>query len=293
MADVAAFGFAPFGQVTLSFKPPQLLAGAGVHLLRLPFEAVVGWLDEQSGEKVPLLLAGRAWFESGQIAMRWTGAIAPQTVVLRGYSTQEELSISLTDGQVIAIDELRGPHGDVSFRLDLSATWLTPPAAVHPTVSYQFCLRLSEAAWLHQLNQIGTETSFLIRVPSPLSEAGVPAQEWAASAADRASRTQAASRLRQAEKEFHDGDYEQCVATCRRVLENYKRLTPVPALNEVTKVRSEDRKPQERWAMVYHALVGLTHPAHHDDLTTRLFTWTRSDAQAVLAAVSSLVARLP
>jgi len=291
MSAVATFSFAPLGQISFVLDNPQLQAGAGSSRLSIPFKTLAGWVDRESKEIIPLFLTGSVWLEPSSVGHRWLAALASQTLSVRGYHVNEELSVSLTDEQVIAIEELRGAHGDVNLRLHLQATWLTPPSGVHPTIAYQTTLSLSRAEWLRQLDQAGYEVGFLVRVPSPLTHSGID-ENWAQSATHLPSRAQGAARLRQARRQFEDGDYEQCIATSRKVLENLKQLVKIPTLDQVNGVKPSDRTPDERWAVYFHATFSLTHPAHHDDEVTRVFTWSREDAQAILASVAALLARV-
>lgn len=109
---------------------------------------------------------------------------------------------------------------------------------------------------------------------------------------DAPSLVQAAQRLRLARLELRDGRYEHCVATCRRVLENLTHLRPVPSFKEIIQTHAEQRTQAERWAALHYDLPSLSSAAHHDDEVTKGFTWTRVDAEAVLAATAGLLARL-
>jgi hypothetical protein len=137
---------------------------------------------------------------------------------------------------------------------------------------------------------VGTEVGILLRVPSPLTDSSTTPPP-AASAEDAASLAQATARLRQASAELRDHQWEHCVATCRRVLENLARLVDLPLATVVSKIKAEDRTQDERWATIYYDVKSMASAAHHDDSTTEGFSWNRADAEAVLAATAGLLTR--
>lgn len=79
------------------------------------------------------------------------------------------------------------------------------------------------------LDQVGTT----LRVPTPLTDAALQAPP-ATSADDAGSMTQATARLRQTRAELRDHQWEPCIATCRQVLENVRRLVILPSRRGVT-----------------------------------------------------------
>ena len=78
----------------------------------------------------------------------------------------------------------------------------------------------------------------------------------------------------------------------RRVLENLAHLVRLPTAGEVFNVKPDERTQEQRWAAIYYSVKSLAHAAHHDDQRTAGFTWTRADAEAVLAATAGLLRRL-
>jgi hypothetical protein len=210
---------------------------------------------------------------------------------LRGYEVSDELVVSLTDSQLFALDaERRGDR--LQLQLTLTGTLLHVPATVHPSMEQQITLFIQPAVWLQQLDQLGGELGVMIRVPSPLTDPGaVPQPSAGPNDPALSSRSQAVARLRQARQEIVNGQYENSAATCRLVLDSLALLTPLPAAKAVFDKRPHDRSQGERWAAVQHDVHSLLSAAHHDDALTRGFTWTRPDAEAVLALVSCLVMR--
>ncbi|PRX47748.1 hypothetical protein B0I33_105330 [Prauserella shujinwangii] len=285
---VASFNYRPVGQVHVSFEEARLSPGTANHRLVLPVNVTSTWLDAQDPERnAQTLVTGGVWTD--RPSFRWLTGLEPQVITLHGYATREELVLSLTDDQLTTLERARGLD-DVALRLKLQSTLLTPLADAYPVANEEVSIRISRGRWLELLDQAGTEVSLLIRVPGPLTDSALTPPP-AASDEDAASLAQAAARLRQARAEFHDQQWEHCVATCRRVLENVSRLVSLPSAKSISALPVDKRTQDQRWAAIYHSVKGMTNAAHHDDTTTDGFTWRRIDAEAILAATAGLLGR--
>ncbi|MFD6679956.1 hypothetical protein [Micromonospora parva] len=284
----ASFRYLPLGQIHLSFGEVQLTPGVANHRLIIPAQVTGTWLDAKAPESnAQVLCVGTVWLE--RPSFRWVEGLEPQVVTLRGYPAAEELVVSLTDDQLISLESARG-QDDIVLRLKLQVTLLSPPGDVHPVAHDELPVRIPRGRWLELLDQAGTEVGVLLRVPSPLTDSALTPPP-AASDKDAASLSQAAARLRQARAELRDQQWEHCVATCRRVLENISRLVSIPSAKQVFSVPADSRTQDQRWAAVYWDVKGMTHAAHHDDGTTESFSWSRADAEAILATTAGLLGR--
>ena len=284
----ASLSFHPLGQVHLALGDVHVSPGWGTHRMTLPIQVTGTWLSsEETKATTPVLLIGTVWTD--QPSFRWVAGIEPQVLAVRGYQVGEELVISLSDEQLIALEGARG-DGDITFILKLQATLLTPLEGVHSVAHEETTLRIPRARWMELLDQVGSEVGVLIRVPSPLTDSALE-QPPTASAEDATSLSQATARLRQARAELRDGQWEHCVATCRRVLENVGRLTMLPAAKSVNSSPAEQRTQEQRWAAVFYDVKSLASAAHHDDGTTRGFVWGRADSEAILATTAGLLRR--
>jgi hypothetical protein len=283
---MASLRYHPLGQVHVSFGDIHLTPGVANHCLVMPVQVVGTWLDEQDPQSnTQVLLTGTLWTENQ--SFRWVGGLEAQVVTLRGYAAAEELVVSLTDDQLVCLERIRG-QDDVVLRLKLQATLLAPPNGVHPVAHEELPIRIPRAGWQELLDQVGTEVGILIRVSSPLTDAALTAAP-AASDKDAASRTQAAARLRQARAELRDQQWETCVATCRKVLENISKLASLPSANSVTSTPPTRRSQDQRRAAIYWDVKSMASAAHHDDGTTEGFSWNRADAEAILAMTAGLL----
>jgi hypothetical protein len=256
--------------------------------MTVPLQVAATWLsNEQPTATTPVLLIGSVWTDLPYF--RWLGGVEPQVVALRGYPVGEELALSISDEQIIALERARG-DGDVSLTIKLQVTLLASGEDVHPVVEEDVRLRIPRARWMELLDQVGSEVGILVRVPSPLTDSALE-RPPTTSDEDAASLTQAASRLRQARAELRDGQWEHCVATCRRVLENVGRIVNLPTAKSVASVPAEQRTQDQRWAAIFMDVKSMASAAHHDDGTTSGFVWSRADAEAILATTAGLFRR--
>jgi hypothetical protein len=272
------------GQIHLDVDEVYLSAGVATHRIAFKVRTRASWLDPQVPEATaPTLLLGAVW--TMEPSFRWITGIDPVVFALRGYPAAEECVISLTDDQLLALERMRG-EGDVQLLLKLQLALLTSATGVHPVVENETTVRISRARWMELLDQAGTEVAVLIRVRTPLT--GEPSAGDGPDGA--ASLSRAGARLRQARAELRDHRWEQSVATCRKVLEILKRLADIPSAKAVSAMPAQ-RTQLQRWAAIFHDVDSMTSAAHHHDSTTEAFTWTRTEAEAVLGCTAALLAR--
>ena len=229
------------------------------------------------------LLEGFVWLDQ---PTRPVGALVPRTVNLRGFAVHDPLVLMLTDEQLIALELLRGV-GDLVLRFDLTATVLAGGARhVAPAIG-QVSYRVSSAAWGGLLDAAGAQVGITIRVPSPLTDAYV--REGSSEGEGGVSTAKMTQRLRQAREYLREGRYEESVAACRKVLETLARGDGDS--KEGRSTRPRDRGLASRWAEIRRAASALANAAHHDDDVTAAMTWTRQDAEPLLALTAALIAQ--
>lgn len=285
MTNQVSLRYSPLGQLHVRFENVFAVAGYAAHRLSVQAQITGSWLDPEdpSNSLASVLLTGSVWTE--QPGHRPLASLNPIVLTVRGFPTHETLSFTLTDDQVMELERARGEN-DLGLRLDLQATLLQPPAGIHPIAEEQGPLRIPRGDWTNLLDQLGTEVGITVRVPSPLTDPSIIARGGADE--DLASLSQAAARLRAARAAMRDLDPEQCVANCRKVLENINLISPVPGLKSINAI-PEKRTQAERWVAIYHSVRSMTHLAHHDNEDTPTVTWTRTDAEAILATTAGLL----
>jgi hypothetical protein len=271
--------------VHIAFNHVALQAGKGTHGVLFDITSRATWLkQEPASETTPLLLTGTVWIE--QTGAGRLGGLEPQVLQLRGYDASEKVIVDLSDDQLVALERGRGGD-DITFRFDLQATLLQPQDGMHPVTNDQVTVRVPRARWIELLDQAGTEVGVLIRVPRPLTDSSLlPADDQ-----NEGSLGLATKRLDQARAELRDHQWEQSVATCRKVLEVLARTVKVLDADEVFNIPRRRRTQEEQWAATYHTVKDMTHPAHHDTPHTSEFVWHRADAEAILASTAGLLLR--
>jgi hypothetical protein len=171
---------------------------------------------------------------AGNTGMKWVGAVPGRVFSVRGYEVSDELVVSLTDSQLLALDAERHGHY-LELIINLVGTMIHVAPGVYPSSETQLTLFIQAETWLKNLDQVGSELEIIIRVPSPLTDPGaVPPPTSRPGDPALASRAQAVARLRQARGEIRSGQYENSVATCRLVLDSLGLLGPMPSAKTVS-----------------------------------------------------------
>ena len=278
----ATFNFSGLGSVQLSIEDVWLHQGVTSHRLVFRTMRHAEWLTPgDSNSYAPSLMTGSLWINAP--GHQWVTTMEPVAELLWGNPVSIELCAELRDEQLVALEALR-PGGDLDLTLKVDLTLLAPEDGVYPLQQVQIGYRLQSHQWQRLLQQLGKEVGMSVRVPTPLDDPTVLAAGGASLAA-------VAAHLRQAQAEFRNQQYKTCVGTCRHALEALGQLHEVPSANSLKTVELKSRDQSQRWAAVFHDLVNVTHPAHHHDGVSTEFSWTRQEAEAVLSATFSLVAR--
>jgi hypothetical protein len=288
VATTTSLQFLPGHTVFIELENVFLQPGLAVHALTLRTKVQGRWLEEtgKDNESYALMsISGR--LTVGQ-SMKPLAELAARVITLRGWPVGHDLVVLLTDDQLLAIEASRGV-GNVELVLNVEAALLDVEPRLPLSQSQQVRYDVPGSRWLELLDQVGSAVAITVRVPSPLSDAAPERRE----ATVDASKSAAAGRLRQARIALRDGDYEKCVTSCRLVLDNLNALLPPTPAHVLVKVKPRERDQHQRWSSIFHDLYSLASGAQHDDEVTKSFTWSRTDAQAILATVAGLLARVP
>ena len=143
-------------------------------------------------------------------------------------------------------------------------------------MSQQVPIRVPATRWAKQLHNLGAAVALTVVVPTPLSDGP---------------RRDLGQHLRNACDAIDHGRCDDAVRHARLALDVLAELDPPPGRKAVAAVAPEQRSPQLRWAALHHDVQSLASAAHHGDPIAAGFTWTRTDAIAVLAAIAALAAR--
>lgn len=142
--------------------------------------------------------------------------------------------------------------------------------------SGQLSLRLDPETWARLLREMGFASSIVILIPLNRSREGRV--------------NQGAERLQRAVLDVSAGRYREAVRECRDLLEalyseqdeEFKEFKP-------TFPKQREAGKDARVFMIRQAILVLTHAAAHDDQVAQTFNWERSDAQAVIGLLASLI----
>jgi hypothetical protein len=280
--------YLPHGRVRIDLDGLYATAGVAAHRLAIRGHFAASWLDKEPEPAAsPALLTGTV--DVATRGQRWFGGLQPVALTLRSFPVATDLILSTSDEQLVALDHARD-DGDLQLVLNLQMVLLDPPGPAQPISDVQVTVPISRARWLELLDQLGSEIGLLIRVPSPLDSS---TSLVAADARDRASLSRTASRLRQARGQLREHQWAGAVTSCRLALEGVAALAGprLPTLASVKGVNPKDRTAEQRWASLYYDAQSLASAAVHDDDVTLGFTWSRADAEGLLAMTAALLNR--
>lgn len=273
--------------VRIDVEEVWLRRGLSSQQLRFALNLQAPWLLDDSPDSHAVLRL-QVLVEGGTGLVMYPLGIAMLTCLVRRFPTHEDLELLMTDEQLLGLEALRGAGG-LDFRFNITAT-IDSPEAYTGWAAEQATYGVRPARWLEILDSAGQGVTITIRVPSPLID---PQPADASPELDAPSAARAALRLRQAREHLRNGNFQDCIRTCRSVLENLAQLQPPTTRADLKSVNPQERTQEQRWSALFHDIHSLTSGASHDDPTTQDFRWSRNDAQAALAITASLLARVP
>ncbi|MFE7580037.1 hypothetical protein ACFU5Y_00540 [Streptomyces gardneri] len=183
------------------------------------------------------------------------------------------LDFPLSSRQLHALEEAR--NGDIRFELDVCAT--LPRASGFPgSTQATEHISIAKSRWEQQLTQLGPSAAFEMAVPYPFGDPD---------------RVEVGRTLREAQRLLTAGEPRAAILEIRRALEwiqeNASWDKPGP--------RKEARQcsQTERWWRILDALYSQTSGAMHNDAITRDFTYSRAEAETLLAMTAALLRNVP
>lgn len=196
------------------------------------------------------------------------------------YASPNQFILSLSDGQLFALEEFRGGHG-LKFHLGFSA--LVDDG--HESIPQQEpkTYEVNAAAWTKVLRELGGDEFLTLGVPLPRPEEGSPLKPSIA-------------LIRKAHKALLDGHYDTVVANCRLAIESARTvLDEGGAVQQAVKLFGGDRSARESMTKDQRGLVisevarHYTHLAHHPGEGGAVELFSRDDALLLLSVCVSLV----
>ncbi|MEU9396827.1 hypothetical protein AB0D86_43400 [Streptomyces sp. NPDC048324] len=257
---------APVGTMAIGHRDNSLmlLKELGAHSLRLQLEVKTPAAVE-AGRVLILDTVLWAPSDNGQRGMLGT---ATATVAFRPDSVERpELRYMLTSAQVRALDGHRS--GDLRLEIEVRAT--LSQATSYPGASATLYISVAESRWRQQMEGLGPSLAVEMSVPFPADDEG---------------RQEAVAYLREAQRRLRDDDIDGAMLEARRTLEYIKVNS---GWSWPGSKPARERTPEERWAWIRAALEDQASGALHKDAVTKTFTYSRAEAETMIAMAAALL----
>ncbi len=198
-----------------------------------------------------------------------------------GANVSVEMKLTLQPLQITAIEDLCHDQ-DMTFELSVIGEGGGGPQG-RSHLYETFSKMVPRSAWVEQLRSAAALDVLLFEIPMPVAD---PPPELRAMI----------GFLRRAQKMFLEGNYPECVAHCRDVMD---AIEADPALAKkhvetlkklVTKDDRENMNRDEREFVIVSAVRNYTHLAHHAGDPAGTGHFTRNEAKQVLTLSAALVA---
>ena len=271
-----SFGFdSALGTASVSLvdNSLQIEKAMGTHSLALTL-AVHTPQPEAAGRLMALQTDLFATHAGGNRA--WLGSATYNLSFIPGQPARATLRYLLTNAQLIALEQHRS--GDLQLQLDVDAALpqargdLYPGA--HGGVLY---ISVAESRWRTQLAGLGKSLAVEMAIPFPAEDD--PRQE-------------AVTLLRAAQRQLGGGpeEIDNAILKVRQALEYIRENCgwKWPG-NKPQKERLQD----ERWAWIRSALDDQASGAVHNDAVTKAFSYTREEAEVLIAMTAALLSLVP
>ncbi|WP_432937470.1 hypothetical protein ACQPXM_25135 [Kribbella sp. CA-253562] len=180
----------------------------------------------------------------------------------------------LTNAQVLALDEHR--RGDL--RLELHIRGFLPQASGYPgATDVVEPIAVAESRWGQQLRALGRTLGVEMLIPFP---------------SDDGPHRGIADHLREAQRLLAGDEINPAILSIRQALEAIKLNSgwSQPPSNNSGR---NDRTAEQRWAVIQTALHHQASGAMHGDGGTEDHTYTRSEAEALIALTAALLTVVP
>ncbi|KOV35774.1 hypothetical protein ADK60_08730 [Streptomyces sp. XY431] len=244
----------------------MILKAAGTHCLQFQLAVHI-----PKSEKVgSLILLETDLFAPQELRPKaWLGSATHSLAFVPGGVQRPTLRFLLTSAQILALEAQR--NGDLHLELQIRA--VLPQATGYPGGSEATVhIGVAESRWRQQLENLGPALAFEYSIPFPAGDD--PRQE-------------AVDHLRSAHRRLGGNDIDGAILDVRRALEYVEENSGWhwPGQRKDKEQRTQD----ERWAWIRSALADQASGALHKDATTKTFTYTRAEAEVLVAMTTALL----
>ncbi|MEV0537588.1 hypothetical protein [Kitasatospora sp. NPDC050463] len=237
----------------------------GTHSLELQLEVVV---PESEGAGKVLQLETDLFAHRDAAARAWLGSAAHTLAFVPGGVQRPILRFLLTGAQILALEEQR--IGDLSLELDVRG--VLPQATGYAGGSQATeHIAVAESRWRQQLAGLGRSLGVEMTIPFP---------------GDDGPGRAAADFLREAQRQLGGNEIDAAMLQTRKALETIKNTS---GWNWPGKKDKGQITADERWALVRSALEDQASGAMHTDPGTKDHTYTRAEAEVLIAATAALL----
>ncbi|MGW0552464.1 hypothetical protein [Streptomyces altiplanensis] len=257
----------PIGSIAVGHRDNglMLLKGLGTHTLRLQLEVKTPAAAE-AGRVLTLETDLHAPYGNGTPI--WLGTSTVTASFRPGEIARPHVQYALTSAQLPALDEHRS--GDLRLEVNLRA--VLPQATGYPGCpDARLYLDVAESRWRQQLEALGRSLAVEMSVPFPADDE--PFQD-------------AVGYLLQAQRRLRDDDIDGAMLEVRRTLERIKLTS---GWGWPGKKDDRERTVDERWAAIRKAVEDQASGSLHKDGVTRNFTYSRTDAETLIAMAAALL----
>lgn len=272
-----SFGFdSALGTASVSMvdNSLQIEKAMGTHSLALTL-AVQTPQPEAAGR---LMALQTDLFATGAGGMRaWLGSATYNLSFIPGQLARATLRYLLTNEQLIALEQHRS--GDLQLQLEVDAALPQSRADLYPGAQGGVLyIGVAESRWRTQLEGLGKSLAVQMAIPFPAEDD--PRQE-------------AVTLLRAAQRQLGGGpdEIDSAMVKVRQALEYIEHNCgwKWPGLSKERKQRLQD----ERWAWIRSALDDQASGAVHNDAVTKTFSYTREEAEVLIAMTAALLRLVP
>jgi hypothetical protein len=216
-------------------------------------------------------------------------ASSEHSFMLRNYEYPSDsyplLSIDLSREQIEELERIRG-GGGLSFSLTLS---LEVFGSTEPSfITEQITVDINQSHWLSILKDMHYSDVLLYEVKQPLNLEAASSEY-----------IDLHQSLRDAQKHYEAGQYNDAVADCRIALEQIEKIFNYRADTKcaIGQYCSDNRKDREamnkdqRALMIKEAIWNYTHLPHHSDANGKTVSLSRAEAGMILGCLFAFIGK--
>ncbi|WP_042428096.1 hypothetical protein [Streptacidiphilus anmyonensis] len=269
--------FETAGKYVVNVQPETLaiLKGMGTHWLEV--QLAVNAPDGSPGGRL-LMVEADLFVQQQTNVKAFLGSARLTIAFANGGFDRSTVRFLLTGAQLLALEAQR--HGDLHLELEIRGFLPQAPDAdgapgfpgANQVTEY---ITVAESRWRQQLRNLGRSLGLEMTIPFPVGDG--PQQV-------------AANYLREAQRRLEGQDVDGAILEVRRALEEVRTASgwAWPGKKDL-----DQQTAEERWSKIRSALEHQAGGALHNDLGTKDHTYSRNEAEVLIAQTAALLRLLP